>query len=282
MNINKSLAAFKKQGFCLFGQLLTELERINIIESIDKILVNSEFAEDLLSIGDSGKTHKILFPLAKNKRLLQYIVHPTILDILIQLMPDPTQIVLTWEDILIKEPRHGIPVTYHQDLALQSVKHDIFSFGIYLHDADKNPVYYLPESFHYGPLTKTKLYEVAEANKNNFVPLKAKAGDLSLHYVKTIHYSDINYSPYPRYTWYLEYRTIEQLLNDSPWDEDWIMKRRAIFVSALCEYAPPEYIEKLAPDVKLLKPYLDDLQLRVPQTNSKVQYDMESPYNHFA
>jgi len=102
-----------------------------------------------------------------------------------------------------------------------------------------------------------------------------------MHYVKTIHYSETNTSVKPRYTWYLEYRTIDQLREDSPWDDQWIMQRRAIFVAALMKYAP-QFVNQLAPDLEQLRPYLAHLQTRVPHVNETVQYDMASPYNHFA
>lgn len=282
MNItDKKIIEFSERGFTQFERALEIGEIDEIKQTVEAILANPAFDKDLLSIDSSKNTHKILYPLDKDTRLLKYIVHPKILDVLLKLIDDPTQIVLTWEDILIKEAHHGVPVGYHQDLALQSTDYDIFSFGIYLHDSKLNPVYYLPESFKYGALTKDELYRVVEAHKQDFVPLLLDAGDISLHNVKSIHYSDMNVSSQPRYTWYLEYRTMHQLRENSPWDEQWILERRAIFVAALLRYAP-EYVEQLAPDLAELQPYLDHLNLRVSHTNDKVQYDMQSPYNHFS
>lgn len=279
--IENNIEQFKRRGITCFRNVLAANEIQELIAIVDSILINPNYKPDLLSIDNSNGIHKILYPLGKDERLLKYIVHPLILEVLISLVSDVTEIVLTWEDILIKEPFTGIPVTFHQDLALQSTDHDIFSFGMYFHDSVDNPVYYLPESFKYGALTKDKLYKVVAEHKDQFEPIIACAGDISLHYVKTIHYSDTNRSPNPRYTWYLEYRTMTQLRENSPWDEEWIIMRRAIFVAALMRYAPA-YVERLAPDLEKLKPYLQKLELRVPQTNDKIQYDMESPYNHFA
>lgn len=281
LQINENLQKFKSQGYCLFEQAFSLEDQAVMVSEVDTMLANDAFSSDLLSIDKSGKTHKILYPLAKSEKLLKYIVSPTILEVLMSLVEDYREIVLTWEDILIKVPYHGIPVTLHQDLALQSAKHDIFSFGIYMHDSSSNPVYYLPESFKYGALTKNELYTVSKENVDKFSPVIAHAGDMSLHYVKTIHYSDTNASPNPRFTWYIEFRTLKQLYEDSPWDHEWIMKRRAIFVYALQKYAP-EHLDKLAPDLDALQPYLQNIDLRVPHTNDTVQYDMKSPYNHFA
>jgi hypothetical protein len=96
----------------------------------------------------------------------------------------------------------------------------------------------------------------------------------------TVHYSEKNTSEHPRYTWYLEFRTKEQLLNDSPWDQEWIERRRALWVYALKNYR--QEIDELIPDYTSLIPYMNPLQLRISHTNETVDYDMKSPYNHFA
>lgn len=272
---------FKQNGFVHIPNIINQNEIGALINAVEDTLHNPAFQHDLLTLNASQHTHKILYPLNKHPLFLRYIVHPVILSILSQLIEDPTQVVLTWEDILIKIPHEGIPVGHHQDLALQSTHHDIFSIALYFHDSTNNPVYYLPGSFRYGALTRDRLKQVVAEHEKEFVPVIAKAGDMVMHYVKTIHYSDTNTSDQPRYTWYLEYRTLDQLRHDSPWDEQWIQQRRAIFVAALQRYAP-QRLSQLATDQAALKPYLDNLALRVSHTNETIQYDMDSPYNHFA
>ncbi len=272
---------FELDGFLHIKEAFTAAEIHSLIKATDTVLNNSDNKEDLLSIDASGHTHKILYPLAKHPLFLKFLVHPRILDILLTTIDNPLEIVPTWEDILIKLPLCGIPVTFHQDLALQSSQYDIFSIGIYFHTSKHNPVYYLPQSHRLGALTKQELYTVSEARIKEFVPIMAEPGDIIMHKVKTIHYSDTNKSPFPRYTWYLEFRTLSQLYDDSPWDKDWILSRRAIFAYALRIYQPERYHEFIQ-DEKILKPYLQQLNLRVPHETETVKYDMTSPYNHFA
>ena len=93
-------------------------------------------------------------------------------------------------------------------------------------------------------------------------------------------YSEENKCDHPRYTWYLEFRTINQLKNDSPWDNDWIMSRRAIWAYALQKYH--KNIDYLLPDIDLLAKYLQNLNLKISHTNEFINYDMQSPYNHFS
>lgn len=271
---------FERQGFKHIKHAFNSTEIESLISATDSLLSNNEYKHDLLSIDETKHTHKILYPLAKNELFLKSLVHPNILNILLNTIDNPLEIVPTWEDILIKLPFCGIPVTFHQDLALQSSKYDIFSIGIYFHTSHYNPVYYLPGSHTLGALTRQRLYEVSEARINEFVPIIAEPGDIVMHKVKTIHYSEANKSPFSRYTWYLEFRTLAQLYDDSPWDKDWILARRAIFAYALRKYQP-DYYSALITDEAILKPYLHNINFRIPHVTGTVNYDMKSPYNHF-
>jgi len=270
---------FQKQGFVIIPKALEPSLVQQLIEATDRTLNNEKFSYDLLKINKSQHIHKAKYMFEKEEIFLKTLVHDSLLSVVLEFIDDPQMVVPTWEDMLIKIPNEGIPVNVHQDLALQSVKSNVFSLAIYLHDSHHNPVYYLPESHNMGHLTRDELYEVYHKYKDDFVPLNVKAGDITVHNVKTVHYSDENITPYPRYTWYLEFRTVEQLLNDSPWDVEWINRRRAIWVSALKNYK--NGIDELIPDYEDLKEYMNPLQLRISHTNEKVQYDMESPYNHF-
>ncbi len=272
---------FEREGFIHIKEAFNPEEIQQLIVATDSILNDPKHKQDLLSIDESLHTHKILYPFGKHELFLKSLVHPSILNALLSTIKNPLEIVPTWEDILIKLPFCGIPVTFHQDLALQSSKYDIFSFGIYFHTSEHNPVYYLPNSHLLGALTKKQLYEVSEKRLKEFVPVLAKPGDMIMHNVKTIHYSETNLTPFPRYTWYLEFRTLSQLYDDSPWDKHWILGRRAIFAHALKIYQP-SYYDALIQDADILEPYLRNLQLRIPHETETVKYDMESPYNHFS
>ncbi len=272
---------FQTKGYLHLKNMIPSNLITGLIDATDKALTNPQYHYDLHSIDQKRTVHKVLYAFEKDERFLKMLVNEKILQIVLSLIENPSEIVPTWEDVLIKVPHEGIPVTFHQDLALQSAKHDVFSVGIYLHASNDNPVYYLPASHHYGPLTKNKLYEISENRINEFVPIIANPGDVVVHNVKTIHYSEKNTSASSRYTWYLEFRTLTQLFTDSPWDKEWILGRRAIFAYAVLKYMPDYYAE-LIPDHEILQPYLNNIKLRIPHLTDKVQYDMESPYNHFA
>jgi hypothetical protein len=277
--MNSIKKEFEEKGFCLIPHALPQSLVKDLLIATEATLNNQVFSYDFCTINESQHIHKVKYMFEKDAIFLKALAHDSILSIVLSLIDDPQGIVPTWEDMLIKIPHVGIPVTVHQDLALQSLKTSVFSLGIYLHTAHHNPVSYLPGSHKLGPLTREEIYEVYTQEKNNFVPLYAHAGDISVHNVKTVHFSEENKTPHPRYTWYLEFRTIEQLLNDSPWDYEWICQRRAIWIHALKTYRKDK--NHLIPDAQEMIPYMNPLNLRVSHTNEKIQYDMKNPYNHF-
>ena len=268
-----------EQGYYLFKNALSPEDVKELRTATENILSSKEHLGDLLTINKTAHVHKILYMFHKNALFLKALVHPSILNILSHLFENPQEIVPTWEDMLIKIPFEGVPVGVHQDLALQSVHHDVFSLGVYLHGSNSNPVFYLPKSHKLGPLTKTEISKVYEEEKGAFIPIFADPGDIIVHNVKTVHYSDENKSKDPRYTWYLEFRTLHQLRTDSPWDEDWILSRRAIWIAALKKYA--NNISHWIPDEDNLKDYLNPLNLRISHTSDHISYDQNNPYNHF-
>lgn len=270
---------FEKQGFYHVRKALPQSLIRSLLTATQNTLENEKFAYDFCTINKSQHIHKIKYMFEKDTIFLKTLVHDSILSIILSLIDDHQAIVPTWEDMLIKIPHAGIPVTPHQDLALQSVRTSVFSIGIYLHNAQHNPVYYLPESHKLGPLTRDEIYEIYHQQKNDFIPAYADAGDIFIHNVNTVHFSEENKTPHPRYTWYLEFRTKDQLINDSPWDDEWIACRRAIWIHALQTYQKNK--EHLMPDKEEMISYMNPLKLRISHTNETIQYDMKSPYNHF-
>ena len=58
--------------------------------------------------------------------------------------------------------------------------------------------------------------KVYDEDRDKFVPIREKAGNIVVHNIKTVHYSEENKGNNPRYTWYLEFRTIDQSKSYSP------------------------------------------------------------------
>ena len=250
------------------------------ITIIKKILNNGD--DDLL-FTNNGVERKICYAFSKGEIFLDIISNPSVLEILKDVYGNQVGNILpTWEDILIKKSSNGISVEVHQDLGLQSIKSgEVFSLSFYLNESKDNPVYYFKGSHKLGALKRNEIQNYQ--NKELFTPYYAGAGDVNIHNVLAIHYSESNQSPQPRYTWYVEFRTIEQIVNDSPWNLDWALKRQAIFAYAI-ENRKKKELEYLEIDFEFrkdLNKYIEKVELRVPHLEQGVEYT-DNEYNHFS
>lgn len=195
---------------------------------------------------------------------------------------DIIEILPTWEDILIKQPKIGIPVEIHQDLGLQTVKlGDVYSLAFHFHDTIQNPVYFLEGSHKLGAITREEIKKYQ--NKELYKPYLSLAGEVDIHNVLTLHYSEPNTSENPRYSWYVEFRTIKQIVEDSPWDEEWASQRQAILLYAIENRKRKGLpFEEIAFSRALdLKKHINNISLRVPHEINGVKYEANE-YNHFA
>lgn len=177
-----------------------------------------------------GGVRKITYPLSKDPRFLIELAHPRLLELAAHISPAGEELVLTWEDVLHKPARHGEAVPVHQDLALQSLRGPVYSLGLHLDDASDNPVYFLPGSHRLGPQTRTQVGELRE--RGGFIPIAPQAGDVLVHNVLCVHYSEANHGPRPRTTWYFEFRTLSQLRAEARWPERCAHQRRALLFHA--------------------------------------------------
>lgn len=238
-------------------------------------------SEDLVRTG-AGVPVKLLHPLGKYREFLTVLGSREVRGIVDSLLP-PDDSVLTWEDVLVKPPAVGVEVTVHQDIGLDPTRDTVHSLGISLHGDSDNPVYFLPGSHRLGPLTADAVEALWRDCKDRFKPVITQPGDVVLHNVHVLHYSEANSSDRPRATWYLEFRSMRSLLEKGPWSSDWVHHRRAIWVHAR-EMAGDRAV---AGESDPVQAYIKLLQagaapLRVPQVTATVRYDAASPYNHFA
>jgi ectoine hydroxylase-related dioxygenase (phytanoyl-CoA dioxygenase family) len=260
-------------GFALVEGAVDPITIANLRRAVETVITTSD-SPDLLRAAD-GHVRKLTYPLDKHSAFLPALAHPGILELALAISPDPEGLVLTWEDVLVKPACVGLAVPIHQDLALQCVTGGVFSLGVHLDDADDNPVCFLPGSHRGGPLTRSDL----PTRDASFVAVRPRAGDIVIHDVLTVHYSDANIGPRPRHTWYLEFRTQAQLRN-GPWDARWIAARRAILFHAAARRASGPW-PPLAPGETREEWLCDPPCLRVPHVVGGIEYDSASPYYHF-
>ena len=238
-------------------------------------------SDDLVKTAE-GVPVKLLYPLDKYGDFVAVLGSQPVREIVDTLLPVEDS-VLTWEDVLIKPPSVGVEVGVHQDIGLDPTRDTVHSLGISLNADEDNPVYFLPGSHRLGPLTKTAVDALWGDCRDQFRPVVTQPGDVVIHNVHVLHHSETNRSPMPRATWYLEFRSMESLLEQGPWHSDWVHRRRAIWVHARA--VAGDRIGTDEPEtVKLHVAQLTSGTgaLRVPHVTETVRYDSTSPYNHFA
>lgn len=236
---------------------------------------------DLL-LDPNGVVRKITYPLALDARFVTAVADPALLTLALSISPCPEELALTWEDVLHKAPLVGEAVPVHQDLALQSLPGPVYSLGVHLDDASDNPIWFLPGSHRLGPQTKEEVRLLHRSER--FVPVSPKVGDVVIHDVLCIHYSEANRSPRPRTTWYLEHRTLSQLRADDRWPDEWALDRRAILFHACAarrDLGMPFVWPPLGPNETIEGWLAREPRFRVPHISYGVDYDVHSPWFHF-
>ena len=281
MNSPQWLATLERDGFVhiprVFG--LEDMDRLAALamQSVDDF----ESSNDLIKTRE-GTPVKLLYPLNKYQEFVDFLGRKEIREIVDALIPKSDS-VLTWEDLLIKVPSVGVEVAPHQDIGLDPVRGMVHSLGLSLNSDADNPVFFLPGSHRFGPLTSNAVGALSKDSHDKFRPVPTEPGDVVIHNVHVLHYSEPNQSSNARATWYLEFRNMHDLLANGPWESDWTFRRRAIWVSA--RKAAGEGISESEPGA--VKRHLRALEsgglsLSVPHVTETVQYDPASPYNHFS
>jgi len=262
--MTKILNSLSKNGFLIKQGVLSKETVKHLISAIE-LLLKDEGCEDLVR-DERGHPIKIRYPLSKHPSFMDSLANPSLIRLVDSLFPDKDA-VLTWEDVLVKQPNSETEVLVHQDLALQATEGDVYSIGLSLHDDSHNPVFFLPGSHQSGALTRSEVQVLGEFARTSFIAVETKSGDALVHDVRCVHYSEPMVSDTPRYTWYLEFRSESDLRKYGPWKEDWIDSRKAIwsYVRAQASGSSKEF----------------NGPLRIPHVTSYLSYDQTSPFNHF-
>ena len=274
-------AELEREGFVHLPQVFGA-EDVDRLATLSLRSVDDYPASEDLVRTREGIPLKLLYPLSKYEDFVGFLGRKEVREIVDALLPRQDS-VLTWEDVLIKMPSVGAGVGVHQDIGLDAVRGTVHSLGISLHPDGENPVFFLPGSHRLGPLTATAVGELWRECQDRFCPVVTQPGDVVIHNVHVLHYSEPNRSSKPRATWYLEFRSMRDLLRNGPWDPDWTFQRRAIWVYARA--AGGEDIGEDEPEA--VRRQLELLgkgrsSFRVPHVTGSVRYDEASPYNHFS
>ncbi|MEU8151924.1 phytanoyl-CoA dioxygenase family protein [Nonomuraea sp. NPDC048901] len=241
------LRSFDENGFLVLHEVLGSDELREIRQAADELCaldgdrIPEDWREDYrygALVGAAVNTGSMLcrleYPLAKDRRFLAMVANPAILAVAADLHQD--EVVLTWEDMVVKTPGSGEPVPFHQDDLFQSRASRVFSIGVYLDDSTRDPLLVYPGTHQLGPLSESQVEAWVAAAKEPPLRVPVSAGDAIVHNVRMIHGSSANTSTLRRVV-YLEFRTPDQVRYDSPWDEWWLERRLSIVPAAIRERA---------------------------------------------
>ncbi len=244
--------------------------------------INDYSASEDMYRTSEGVPIKLAYPFNKYQDFISVLGNKKIIAIVDSLFPKEDS-VLTWEDVLIKMPNRGAAVFPHQDISLKATGESAYALGISLHADHTNPVFFLPGSHRLGPLTATAVRIIYQECMHKFTPIATQPGDIVIHDVHTLHYSEPNRAKQPRCTWYVEFRSMQSLFENGPWNHDWVHRRRAIwlYIRASTGISVGENETDAVKDYLARLPNEPDC-FRVPHINATVRYDESSPYNHFA
>ena len=131
----------------------------------------------------------------------------------------------TYESMVFKMTGSGAPIHWHQD-AVHPRRHRIFNYDVYL-DASRTGA----GALKVVPRSQLKKVDVCDFDDNHgwnppgVIEVEMEPGDVLLHDVMVVHGSEPVVGKALRRTLYYEFRPAEEILEDGPWDRNWIDRR---------------------------------------------------------
>lgn len=143
----------------------------------------------------------------------------------------------TYESMVFKQEGDGAAIRWHQD-AIHPRNYRIFNYDVYL-DASHSGAGALrvvpktqTQKQDFCNITDLHGWEVPESFEVEMEP-----GDVLLHDVMVAHGSPETVGKALRRTLYYEFRAAEQIVEEGPWDRDWIDQRMRLLPVALRRHA---------------------------------------------
>ncbi len=202
---------------------------------------NGRDAEDSTDYGFANRpTGRVMFRVnyvhAKGHRgSLELLGCPEILGIAESLAgPD---FVPTYESLVFKEAGDGAPIAWHQD-AVHERRYRNFNIDIYLDPSlsGQGALRVVPGS----QLDTIDACAVAEEfgwNIPGAIEVEMEPGDILVHDVMVVHGSEPTLGNPLRRTIYYAFHPAEQILNEGPWDAQWVDARLRLIPLALDAHA---------------------------------------------
>ena len=145
--------------------------------------------------------------------------------------------VSTYESMVFKQEGDGAAIKWHQDAVHPHQKYRIFNFDLYLDPshADGGALRVIPKT----QRQRQDICDLTERwgwNAPGMVTVEMEPGDVLLHDVMVVHGSEQIEGKNLRRTIYYEFRPAEEILEDGPWDREWIDRRMRLIPLGLQRY----------------------------------------------
>jgi len=142
----------------------------------------------------------------------------------------------TYESMVFKQEGDGEAIPWHQD-AVHPRTHRIFNFDLYLDRSAKGA-----GALRVLPKTQSRKQDICALTEQHgwdgpgVIHAEMRPGDVLLHDVMVVHGSERVEGKSLRRTIYYEFRSAEEILEDGPWDRDWIDRRLRLVPLGLRRY----------------------------------------------
>ncbi len=143
----------------------------------------------------------------------------------------------TYESMVFKMPGDGEAIPWHQD-AVFPKRYRVFNYDLYLDPSksDAGALHVIPGTHR----EKQDICRIADAhgwNPPGMITVEMEPGDVLLHDDMVVHGSPRVIGGALRRTIYFEFRPIEQVLGEGPWDRAWIDRRLRLVPVALNRFS---------------------------------------------
>ncbi len=139
----------------------------------------------------------------------------------------------TYESMVFKQAGDGEAIPWHQD-AVHPRNYRIFNYDLYLdHSRAGGGALRVVPRTQTGQADICQLRDVYGWEPKDVIQVEMEPGDVLLHDVMVVHGSEQVIGKDLRRTIYYEFRAVEQIMNEGPWDTDWVDKRLRLIPPAL-------------------------------------------------
>ena len=138
--------------------------------------------------------------------------------------------------MVFKKEGDGESIPWHQD-AVHTRKHRVFNFDLYLDESKKGS-----GALRVVPKSQLSIQDACNVavehgwEPEGVIQVELEPGDVLLHDVMVLHGSERTLGKNLRRTIYYEFRAAEMILDEGPWDTEWIDRRMRLIPLALKKY----------------------------------------------